>query len=78
MKWTLKAIRSNLNLTQEQMAKKIGITRETYQNYENYKTFPEVPIVKKIIELSNVDFNDIIFLPSEYAKSVNNQSKEGK
>lgn len=70
MKWTLKSIRTNLNLNQQEMAEKLGISRETYQNYENYKTFPDIPIVKKIIEISNVDFNDIIFLPEEYAKSV--------
>jgi len=69
VKWTLKAIRTNLNLSQQEMAEKLGISKETYQNYENYKTFPDVPIVKKIIKISNVDFNDIIFLPNEYAKS---------
>lgn len=69
MKWTLKSIRTNLNLSQQQMAEKLEISRETYQNYENFKTFPDIPIIKKIIELSNVDFDDIIFLPDEYAKS---------
>ena len=38
-------------------------------NYENYKTYPDVNTVKKIICLSNVNFDDIIFLPDEYAKS---------
>ena len=71
MKWTLKTIRTNLNLDQQEMADKLGISRKTYQNYEQYKTYPDIPIVKKIIEISNVDFNDIIFLPSEFAKSEN-------
>lgn len=69
MKWTLKAIRINLGLTQMQMAGKLGVSKETYLNYENYKTYPDVNIVKKIIKISKVDFNDIIFLPSNYAKS---------
>lgn len=69
MKWTLKTIRTNLDLDQQEMADKLGISRKTYQNYETYKTYPDIPIVKKIIEISNVDFNDIIFLPSEFAKS---------
>lgn len=69
MKWTLKTIRTNLNLDQQEMADKLGISRKTYQNYEQYKTYPDIPIVKKIIEVSNVDFNDIIFLPNEFAKS---------
>ena len=70
MKWTLKAIRTNLNLNQEEMAEKLGVTKKTYQNYESYKTFPDVSIIKKIIEMSNVNFDDIIFLPNEYAESV--------
>ena len=63
MKWTLKSIRINLNLTQEEMADKLGVSTKTYQNYENYKSYPDVEIVKKIVELSGLDFNDIIFLP---------------
>lgn len=69
MKWTLKAIRANLNLTQAEMAERLGITTDTYKNYETYKTYPDVIVVKKIIEVSNIDFNDIIFLPNEYAES---------
>lgn len=69
MKWTLKAIRINLGLSQQEIAEKLGVSRETYQNYEAYKTFPDVATVKKIIEISNIDFNDIIFLPVKFAKS---------
>ena len=70
MKWTLKGIRANLGLTQAEMAEKLEISNKTYKNYENYKTYPDVMSIKKIIELSGVDFNDIIFLPNNYAKSV--------
>ena len=52
-----------------QMAEKLGVSKETYLNYENYKTYPDVNIVKEIIKISKVDFNDIIFLPNNYAKS---------
>lgn len=69
MKWTLKSIRINLNFTQEEMADKLGVSTKTYQNYENYKSYPDVEIVKKIVELSGLDFNDIIFLPEQYAKN---------
>ena len=69
MKWTLKSIRIKLNFTQEEMADKLGVSTKTYQNYENYKSYPDVEIVKKIVELSGLDFNDIIFLPERYAKS---------
>ena len=76
MKWTLKAIRTNLNLRQDEMAEKLGVTEKTYQNYETYKTFPDVQVVKRIVKLSNIDFNDIIFLPEEYAKSVQTKCRK--
>lgn len=78
MKWTLKAIRINLGLTQMQMAEKLGVSKETYLNYENYKTYPDVNIVKKIIKISKIDFNDIIFLPNNYAKSEEKKKNRRK
>lgn len=73
MKWTWKAIRMNLGLKQQEMATKLGISKKTYQNYENYKKFPNVAIVKKIIKISGLDFDDIIFLQTKYAKSENKE-----
>ena len=75
MKWTLKAIRTNMGLTQLEMASKLNITKETYMHYENYKTYPNVNIIKKIIKLSNINFDDIIFLLNDNAKSVNNKEE---
>ena len=70
MKVTLKAIRINKGWSQEEMAQKLGISLYTLKNYESFKTFPDVPLIKKIIEVTGVKFDDIIFLPEDYAKSV--------
>lgn len=70
MKLTLKAIRVNNNWSQEDMAKKIGVSVATIQNYELGKTFPDVPIINNIIEATGLDYDSIIFLPNKYAKSV--------
>lgn len=62
MQVTLKALRANKGMTQEEAAKVIGVSRYTWQNYERGKTFPDVPTIEKIEKKFNVTYNDIIFL----------------
>lgn len=68
MKMTLKAIRVNSGLDQEQAGKLIGVSEDTWRNYENSKTFPNVPVIQKIEEVFNVSYNEINFLPSVTVK----------
>ena len=76
MKATLKAIRVNNGWSQEEAARLYGVSVATLQNYELGKTFPDVPIINRIIEVTGISYNDIIFLPAKNAKSViNKQSK---
>lgn len=67
---TLKAARINKGLTQEQAAKKIGITADTLSNYERFKSFPDVPTIKRIEEVYEVPYSEIIFLPKDYGLTV--------
>ena len=59
---TLKAARINKNLTQQQAAKKLGISKDTLRNYEHGKSYPDVILIKKIENLYGVTYNDLIFL----------------
>jgi transcriptional regulator with XRE-family HTH domain len=61
MKLTLKAIRVNKNMTQEEAAKLLGISVDTLGNYERGATFPDVPVIKKIEEVYETNYNDINF-----------------
>lgn len=70
-KLTLKAIRINNGWSAEETAKKYGISLDTLRNYESYKTFPDIPIIEKILEVTKLKYDDIIFLPSNYGLSVN-------
>ena len=70
MKMTLKAIRINKGWTKEETAEKYGVSVYTLENYENFKTFPDVPIINNILISTGMNFNDIIFLPTNNAKSV--------
>ncbi len=62
MSMTLKAIRINKGLSQEEAAKKIGVGSDTLSNYERGITFPDIPVLKKIEEVYEVKYDDINFL----------------
>ncbi len=76
MKLTLRAIRINNGWTIEEMAKKIGVSIDTLRNYEIYKTYPDIPIVERILNLTKMKYDDIIFLPNNYGKTVENEEQE--
>jgi DNA-binding XRE family transcriptional regulator len=68
MKITLKALRVNVDMTQENASKALGITARTLQNWEDYKTFQTAQQLMKICEIYNCEVSDI-FLPDVFAKS---------
>lgn len=61
MKITLRALRTNYGMTQEQAAKALGISRFAFQSYEIGRTLPNVKTGLKISKLFNVDLHDILF-----------------
>ena len=60
-RYTLKALRANADLTQSEVAEKIGVSITTWSKWENKQRFPTVDKVEKI-ELFGVSSDDIIFL----------------
>lgn len=58
---TLKAARVNVDMTQKEAAKDLGISKNTLLNYEKYKTVPDIEMSKKIANLYGLTINDIIF-----------------
>lgn len=69
-KMSLKAIRINNNWSAEETAKKYGISLDTLRNYESYKTYPDVPIIENILNATGMKYDNIIFLPLNYGKTV--------
>lgn len=65
MKLTLKAIRANENLTQEEAGEKVGVSKYTWRNWEVGKTFPTVAQLKEIEKRFEVSYSDIIFLDDD-------------
>lgn len=70
MKLTLKAARVNKGLTRKDAAKLMGVSRNVISNWERQISFPDVLQVKRIEEVYGLQFQEIIFLPSESALSV--------
>lgn len=68
---TLKAARVNKGLTQEVVAKKLGITKGTLVSYEKYRTIPDISIAKRMASLYGVSVESLIFLPEDCALSTN-------
>jgi DNA-binding XRE family transcriptional regulator len=71
MKLTLKAARVNVNMTQEEVAEKVGKKRNTIRNYESGKSCPDIETGKKLASLYGVSVDDLIFLPNHCALSTN-------
>lgn len=68
MKITLKALRVNKDLTQEEAAKALNVTSKTIQNWESYVTFPTGKQLVEICRIYECGLDDI-FLPEALAKS---------
>lgn len=64
MAMTLKAARVNQGLTQRQAAELLGISPDTLSNYENGRSYPDVKVIRKIEEVYQLSYNDLIFLPN--------------
>lgn len=71
MGMTMKAARVNKGLSQVKAAELLGVSRDVVSNWERGVTFPDVLQLKRIEEVYEVGYNDLIFLPQNDALSVN-------
>lgn len=62
MPLTLKAIRINKGLSQEEAARELGISRDTLSNWERGETYPNIPQLKNIEKVYEVSYDSINFL----------------
>lgn len=70
-RFTLRTARERRKLTQEEAAKIIGISTDTLGNYERGKSYPDIPVLRRIEEVYNTPYEQLIFLPLDYDKTVN-------
>lgn len=64
----LRNMREDCNLTQKQMAERLGIPVTTYRNYENTYREPSFEILVKICEILKVSTDELLGIRNENAK----------
>lgn len=60
--YTLRTARDRLGLSQKEAAKRLGISDDVLSNYERGKTYPNVLMLKKIEEVYDVKYDQLLFL----------------
>ena len=70
IRFTLKTIREARGYSQTEAAKLIGVSTDTLSNYERGKSYPDIPVLRKIEEVYNINYNQLIFLPLDSGLSV--------
>jgi len=62
MKNTLRVERAKLNITQQELADKVGVSRQTINSIESEKYVPSTLLAIKISEIFKTTVNDIFTL----------------
>ena len=57
----IKRLRKENNLTQEEMAKKLNVTRQAISNWENNCNLPDFEMIILIAETFGVSLDELIF-----------------
>ena len=73
---TLKERRSQLDRTQQEVAKKLYISRQTISNWENGKSYPDLDMLIKISDVYHVSIDSRLKGDQELKKSLDTQKVE--
>ena len=69
----IRDLRSRKNMTQDELAEQLFVTRQTVSNYETGKSRPDVEMLARIAELLETDVNALIYGPAPDAKKDEQQ-----
>ena len=56
----IKQIRKDNNLTQKDLADKLGVTFQAVSKWENGKNIPDIAVLKQISDMFNINIDDIL------------------
>lgn len=71
----LKDLRAELGITQQDMAEKLFVTRQTVSNRENGKNFPDIPTLISISENYSLSLDYMLKGDFKYMKKVEEDYK---
>ena len=57
----IKALRQQKNMTQDELAEKLFVTRQTVSNYETGKSRPDIEMLTRIAETLETDPNTVLY-----------------
>lgn len=66
----LKLLRQASGMTQEEVAKQMGVTRQTISSYESGRTQPDIETLKRFAEVYNVEFDDVVYGGNKMQKKL--------
>lgn len=70
----IKKYRTNINLSQEQLAERIFVSRQTISNWENDKNYPDIKSLLLLSEVFKISLDDLVKGDlEEMKKQINNE-----
>ena len=66
----IKELRTQKNLTQDELAERLYVTRQTVSNYETGRSRPDVEMLAKIAEVLDTDANTVLYGPDSRQKKT--------
>lgn len=68
----LKHLRTVRGLTQEDVAKQLGVTRQTISSYESNRTQPDLETLKRLADIFQVSISDVLYGDNHTQKQCRN------
>ena len=59
----IRQLRTEMNMTQDELARNLFVTRQTVSNYENGKSRPDVEMLERIADVLHTDMLTVIYGP---------------
>ena len=66
---SLKALRKQNRMTQDDLAAKLNVTRQTVSNYENGKSEPDIEMLVRIAEVFHTDVNSLVNMEAAHQEA---------
>ena len=74
----LKDARVNAGLTQEQLAEKIMVSRQTISNWENGKSLPDIVSIIKLSDLYQISLDDLLKGDKKMREKIEKDVKDAR